>query len=208
MYVPDAFREDRSGTIVEFLRRHSFGLLVSQDGTRNLATHLPILFDIADGVLIGLTTHLARKNPQADRLAERPEVLAVFGGPHAYVSPAWYESEGMVPTWNYTAVQIAGVAETIRDPGTILDILHRTVETYESSIGGAWSLRTVPPDTVSRLAQDVVGLQISITGIEAAFKISQNKTPADRHGVIAGLRRSGGEHRELIGLMEAALPQG
>src|SRR5262245_51222170 len=122
MYVPPAFQESDRSKLFDFVEAHSFGLLVSQLDGQLFATHLPLLVDrhsAAQGRLVG---HVARANPQWRELADQ-QVLVVFSGPHAYVSPRWYEAENVVPTWNYVAVHAYGRCQLIDDPAALGDIL-------------------------------------------------------------------------------------
>src|ERR1700759_3803266 len=109
MYVPSHFAETDLATLHDFIERYSFGLLVSQVDGQPFGTHLPFLLDRSapHGTLIG---HMARANPHWQSLREQP-ALVVFAGPHAYISPTWYEAANVVPTWNYTAVHVSGHAE-------------------------------------------------------------------------------------------------
>ena len=115
MYVPTAFAETDEGKLHEFMQAYSFGLLVSTHGGEPFATHLPFLLDRNAGPHGTLVGHMARANPHWHDL-EGQTVLAVFSGPHAYISPTWYESENVVPTWNYVAVHAYGICRLVNDP--------------------------------------------------------------------------------------------
>src|SRR5258708_7170285 len=127
MYIPSAFAETDLATLHDFIQAHSFALLASHHDGQPLASHLPLLLDRATGVQGTLRGHMARANPQW-RQADGTEVLAVFLGPHAYVSPTWYEADDVVPTWNYVAVHAYGTLRLIDDREALLAIVGEMVE--------------------------------------------------------------------------------
>jgi transcriptional regulator len=195
MYIPPAFREDRQDVLHDLIRRHSFATLVSATGGALQATHLPFLLDATGGGRGTLRAHMARANPHWQSFASGDEVLVMFQGPHAFVSPAWYETELVVPTWNYVAVHAYGRPRLVEEPGAIRELLEATVRTYEgpAAAGGdaPWSLDRLPSKFVDQLAAAVVAFEIPIDRLEGKLKLGQNRTRADRRGAVAGLRRQG-----------------
>jgi transcriptional regulator len=135
MYIPAAFAERDLTRLHDFIERHSFGLLVSQVDALPFASHLPFLLDRTAGPHGALVGHMARANPQW-READGQTVLAIFSGPHAYISPTWYEAEQVVPTWNYTAVHAYGRVQIIEDESALLEIVQETIRLYERTIPG------------------------------------------------------------------------
>src|SRR6266480_1405054 len=130
MYIPAAFAEHDLNRLHDFIEQNSFGLLVSQVDGLPFASHLPFLLDRTAGPHGTLVGHMARANPHWRELAGQT-ALAVFSGPHAYVSPTWYEAENVVPTWNYVAVHASGRAAVVEDPSALLDIVQRSAAVYE-----------------------------------------------------------------------------
>lgn len=197
MYIPEAFRETRTEVLHDFVRRHSFGALVSQTEHGLVATHIPFLLDASRGELGTLRGHVARANDHWRALEEGGDVLVMFQGPHAYVSPAWYATPIAVPTWNYAVVHAYGRPRLIQDGPALRAILDDTVATFEAQMAYAWS----PPegDFVPTLMRQIVGIEIEITRLDGKFKLSQNRSQADRDGVAAGLRAQG----DPIGLQVA-----
>src|SRR5262249_9518591 len=122
MYIPAVFAEPDLTRLHDFIEQHSFGLLVSQVDGLPFATHLPFLLERTAGPHGTLVGHMARANPQW-REAGGQTALAIFSGPHVYISPTWYEAEQVVPTWNYTAVHVYGRVEVIDDEGALRDIV-------------------------------------------------------------------------------------
>ncbi|QEL14090.1 FMN-binding negative transcriptional regulator [Limnoglobus roseus] len=198
MYVPSSFAVPELDTLHAFIARHSFGLLVSNVGGESFATHLPFLLDRTAGPHGTLIGHLARANPHWREL-ERQLALAVFSGPHAYISPTWYEAEAVVPTWNYTAVHAYGRPQLIEDRATLLGILQQSVAVYERSMPRPWVLDE-PPAFLDKMLAQIVGFRIEIERLEGKFKLNQNH-PAERQQKVArALREQGGE--DALGVAE------
>ncbi|MBN8905900.1 FMN-binding negative transcriptional regulator [bacterium] len=205
MYVPPHFAETDPHALHDFIEAHSFGLLVSQIDGAPFATHLPFLLDRAAGPYGTLVGHVARTNPHWHELAARP-ALAVFSGPHAYVSPTWYEAENVVPTWNYVAVHATGRAELIEDRGALLEIARRSVEQYESGMPRPWRF-DAGTTFVDRLLSQIVGFRLTIEKLEGKWKLNQNHPAERRVKVIRSLEATGGADAVAIAAaMRRALP--
>jgi transcriptional regulator len=184
MYTPKAFALDDFEAQAGIIRNHPFGTLVTQGDDGLHATHLPFLLHLRDdgsGILAG---HMARQNPQLTQ-TDRP-VLVVFTGPHAYVSPRWYQTPNLVPTWNYVAVHVHGTMSLVADADATerhLDALIARFETGEPPI--------IPAETRAKLLPGIQAFEIAIARIEGKAKLSQNRLAADRKGVITGLLDEG-----------------
>jgi transcriptional regulator len=201
MYIPTAFQEGDEGKPLDFIERNSFGVLVSQADQEPFATHLPFLLDRAAGPRGHLIGHLARANPQW-RTAEGQSVLAIFSGPHAYISPSWYDADEVVPTWNYVAVHVYGTFRLIHDPDRLVEILRDFVNRYEAPLPRPWKF-----DPASAFAQKmmkaVVGFRVEISRIEGKWKLNQNRPEEQRQRVRATLRGFPDENSQAIArLME------
>lgn len=190
MYVPRHFQETDQQRMQALMRRHDFALLVAtrEDGTPE-AAHLPFL--VEDGGAHGtLVAHMARANPLWKLFHPGKQVLVTFQGPHGYISPSWYAEAGSVPTWNYAAVHAYGVARIVVDAARSRAILDTLVHTYESGFEKPW--RTTDHETVvNKMLPGIVAFEIPIDRIEGKWKLSQNKSAADRAGAIAALERAG-----------------
>ncbi len=207
MYVPPHFAVSDPATLHDFIERYSFGLLASRVGGEPFASHLPFLLDRAAGPHGTLLGHMARANPQWRDLAGQT-ALAVFAGPHAYISPTWYEAAPVVPTWNYTAVHATGRAELVEDRAALLDILRRSVAVYEAAMPRPWTFDATGPFT-DRLLPQIVGFRIEVERIEGKWKLNQNHPAERRAKVIRALRQRGGEDALGVAeLMEGMLPPG
>lgn len=189
MYIPPAFREEDLDTLHGLMRRHSFATLVTLDGSRPFATHLPLLLDPQRGPFGTLRGHVARANPQGRHLEGDEEVLAIFQGPHAYMSPSWYETALSVPTWNYVAVHAYGTPRLL-DAEETLVLLRDLVQEYESGFEQPWPF-DLPDEFTRKLLQAITGFEIEVTRLEGKQKLSQNRSEADRLGAESGLRTLG-----------------
>ncbi len=207
MYVPAHFDESDPGKLHDFIEQNSFGLLVSQVGGVPFATHLPFLLDRAAGQHGTLIGHMARANPHWKELGAQT-ALAVFSGPHAYISPTWYEAANVVPTWNYAAVHAIGPVERIEDHETLLQIVQQSVKVYETTMPRPWTLDT-SGSFVDRLLAQIVGFRIVIEKIEGKFKLNQNHPVERREKVIRALYERGDRDSQAIAaMMQTALSVG
>ncbi len=201
MYIPSAFQEADRDKLIEFIETHSFGVLVSSGQQPLFATHLPFLVEPHSGPRGCLVGHIAKANPHWRQLAEQP-ALVIFSGPHAYISPSWYHSDNVVPTWNYLAVHAHGKCALVEDRPGISRILQATVEKYERSMPAPW---TVASDTpfFERLAEMVVGIRIDIERLEGKWKLGQNHPPAMRENVARMLAGQGSDDSRAIARLMA-----
>lgn len=207
VYLPPAFTETRTEVLLAHIERHDFGLLVSHGAGGLIASQIPFLVARRDGALV-LQGHLARANPQAAELDGAGEALAIFEGPHAYISPSWYGAGPAVPTWNYAAVHAYGAARAIADPEWLRDLVRRLSERHEAREPRPWRMHDLPEAYVASMLNGIVGVEIAVERLEGKFKLSQNRPAADRPRVIAALdRRENAESRELAALMRGREPQ-
>lgn len=203
MYIPASFRMSDAAEIHAFMRLYSFATLVTRGEGGMTATHLPLLLDAEAGPHGTLLGHMARANPQWTGTAD--EALAIFTGPHAYVSPTWYECPGTVPTWNYVAVHAYGQLELVKDRVGVHDILTRTAGIYERRMPQPWSYDVADPE-IDRMLGAIVGFRIEISRLEGKAKLSQNHPEERRRKVVRALNAQGGENsRAIAELMEASL---
>lgn len=199
MYLPKHFEQTDERTLWEFIDEHAFGLLLTVVDGQPIASHLPFLANRAERLL---HCHVARANPQWLGLGASPRVLAIFAGPHGYISPTWYAEPG-VPTWNYAVVHARGAARIVDD----LEHTRRHVEAlaakFERGRATPWA-----PDYDTRRLGGIVGIEIRVDELEGKFKLSQNRSAADRAGVVAQLAATGGDNdAALAQLMTAAAPR-
>jgi len=207
MYLPEHFAEKDEARIAAVVRANSFATLVTIDGTQPFASHVPLVLQPASGPRGSLIGHVARANPQWRHFSNGAEVLAIFSGPHAYISPSWYQTPLMVPTWNYVAVHIYGIPRIVEDAAAFEEILRLTVQEYESGRPAPWR-DALPPEHKAAMMKAIVGFEIEIGRVEAKFKLSQNRKPEDIAGAVAALSQSENQtERELAALMKSQYEQ-
>jgi transcriptional regulator len=200
MYTPKHFEQTDQGALWDFVDAHSFGTLLTVADGRPFVSHLPFLADRAAGML---HCHVARANPHWGLLARAPQVLAVFAGPHGYVSPTWYAEPGGVPTWNYTVVHAHGEAAAVDDPERTRKHVEALAAKFERGRPAPWV-----PDYDTRRVTGIVGIDVRVAKLEGKFKLSQNRSDADRARVVAELAATGSdEDAALARLMTAAAPR-
>ena len=198
MYIPKYAESKDAAALHKFIEAHSFGMLATAAGGLE-ANHYPFLLDAPGGAL---WTHLARANPQAAALRGGAPCLAVFTGPHAYVSPAMYVKKLHVPTWNYTAVHARCEASLVEDDDAVEDILRRTVARFDDR----WKY-DLPADFTAQLRKAIVGVKLTIVGLEGKFKLSQNRDAEDYASTLAAFEaRPDDNSRELAAYMRKTSP--
>jgi len=196
MYVPEHFKEANPERISALIEGHPLGMLVTAPEGLPFASHLPFIFERpadSQGKLLG---HMARANPQWQHFSTDSEVLAVFQGPHAYVSPSWYSSPG-VPTWNYAVVHLRGTPRLIERESELEALVERLTHVYESRMPNPWK-PNLAGERRTKLLNMIVGFEIEITDIQGKFKLSQNRPPEDRRSVVEKLSRSDNQTEAAI----------
>ena len=187
MYIPEFNRVRDHADTVSFVKANPFAILVSASDNGPFATHIPILLREADNQTV-LHGHMAKANPHWELLQKGQESLAIFHGPHAYISPSLYESRESVPTWNYAAVHLYGEPTLFTDEESLRATLHRMINTFESSYMAQWS--ELSEQYQSRMMKHIVGFDIKVKRLEAKFKLSQNRTKGEQAQVIQSLNQS------------------
>ena len=208
MYVPSEFNEDRVEVLHQAMRDIAFGTLVTLGADGLIASHIPLLLEDEPAPLGTITGHLARANPQARPPAPDSEALAIFLGPHAYVTPSWYptraETGKVVPTWNYVAIHAHGRLRFIDDLGHTIAHLTKLTERREEKRAAPWAVSDAPADYIRGMARAVIGFELPIARLQGKWKMSQNRREEDRHGVIAGLEAQGDPQSAAIAAIMAA----
>jgi transcriptional regulator len=193
MYIPESFAIRDLNQLHDWIEAYSFASLVSAGGERLEATHLPLLLERGEGRFGTLVGHFAKANGQW-QAAAGAMTLAMFHGPHAYISPRWYDNPNLVPTWNYIAVHAYGRLELIDDLDATIALVRRMTQHYEASFDEPWQLQ-LDDDSLRKLAMQVVAFRLPIEWLEGKAKLSQNH-PAER------------QRRVIEGLIEQNLPAG
>jgi transcriptional regulator len=199
MYIPKHFEQPDERVLWDFIAEHSFGTLLTVVDGRPFASHLPFLSDRARRVL---HCHVARANPQWQHITAASPVLAIFAGPHGYISPTWYTEPG-VPTWNYAVVHARGEARSVDDRDHTRRHVEALAANFERGRAAPWT-----PEYDPRRLAGIVGIEIRVESLEGKFKLSQNRSAADRAGVVEQLMASGSDSdAALARLMIAAAPR-
>jgi transcriptional regulator len=194
MYLPKHFKEEDAEKVASFIDENAFGVLVTVFEGRPFASHIPFIYDRESQLLLG---HVARANPQWQHFSDDADVMVLFHGPHAYISPSWYAGPG-VPTWNYVAAHIYGSAQALDDPSRVKSIVERLTERYERNYEAPWV-----PTYDQGLLSAIVGIEIRIKEVQGKFKLSQNRSAVDRARVVSKLQGTGSERDSALAkLME------
>jgi len=211
VYEPPHFREDDPAALAALVRAHPLGLLVSAGSGGLLANPIPFLLDAAPAGTQAhgtLRAHLARPNPQWRDLAAVEECLCVFQGPQAYVTPSWYatkrETGRVVPTWNYATVQVWGRPRVVEDAGWLRRQIEDLTAAREAARPEPWAVSDAPEAFTEAQIRGIVGVEVAITRIAGKWKMSQNRSEADRAGVVAGLTGEGGPADPVAALVARA----
>jgi transcriptional regulator len=199
LYIPRLFHARDRVAVARLLHDHPFATLVTPSAPEPFVSHLPLLH-VADcephGTLLG---HFARANPHAGGAGGR-ESIAIFHGPHAYVSPTWYaEPAAAVPTWNYAVVHAHGTLELARDAAETRAILDALIHRFESSRPAPWQ-PGLDRAQLDAMVAVIVGFRMKVRRLDAKFKLSQNRTPVDRARVASALAAEG--HAEALATAE------
>jgi transcriptional regulator len=181
MYTPKHNREEDREKLYAFMRAYGFAALVTVKDEVARATHLPFMVETVEE-RVELYAHMARANDQWRDFSDGRESLVIFQGPHAYVSPGHYETAHNVPTWNYVAVHLYGKARILEKEEEKLQILERLIGEHDEDYLRRW--RELPRDFIHSKLSGIVAFRIDATRIEARFKLSQDRTPAERRNII------------------------
>jgi transcriptional regulator len=196
MYLPPHFREERPEVLRALMRAHPLATLVTLAGGGLVANHLPLLYDPEPGEFGTLRGHVARANPLWREHPPGAEVLAVFTGPDAYISPSWYPSKDAtrkaVPTWNYAAVHAWGPFTVKDDAVWLRQHVEQLTDSQEAGRRHRWRVTDAPDDYIAGMVKAIVGFEIPVRRLQGKWKMSQNRPPEDRAGVVAALREAPG----------------
>jgi transcriptional regulator len=195
MYIPAAFDVSEERILESFMDRYAFATLITSSACL-IASHIPIMLRRRQGrrFLIG---HVARANDQW-RAFDGSEALAIFHGPHAYISPTWYATAPAVPTWNYAAVHVYGKPAASEDREFTKAALLELVARYERSRVNPWRTESLGADSFDKLASAIVAFEMPIDRVEGKFKLGQNRSREDRLGMLAGLEGEGTSDADLL----------
>jgi transcriptional regulator len=200
MYVPKVFAVDDLVQLQDFIEEFNFATLITHRDGELTASHIPFLLDRGVQPYGMLRAHVAIRNPQLEDLRSGSQALVIFQGPHTYISPSWYVKPANVPTWNYTVVHAYGVPK-ILDQAAMVALLKDLVGKHEKSFERPWDFDPNDP-FMQKQFPEIAGFEIQIEKLQGKFKLNQNRTAADRAGVIETLSASEDPaQRAVAGLM-------
>ncbi len=201
MYLPKSFEQTDLPTLHNLMEEYNFATLVSQQQGQPIASHLPFLLDRQAGQFGTLKAHMAQANPQW-RSFEDGEVLVIFQGPHAYISPSWYEVSPSVPTWNYAIIHAYGRAKPLADAAALHDMMGSLVDRHESGLDQPWSMAGLSEQYTQNMLAAIVAFEIEITRLEGKFKLNQNRSETDQQQVAAELAKGDPLARHTAAMMQ------
>lgn len=211
MYQPPHNREDRPEVIHRLIRENPLGLLISAGAGGLLANPVPFVLNVGPAQAAVLECHLAIANPQWRDFEGGGPALVVFQGPQAYVTPTWYpakrEHGKVVPTWNYVVAQARGTAYTVDDPAWLSRHLNELTDHNEAKLPQPWKVSDAPDAYIAAQSKGIKGVRIVVDELVGKWKLSQNRSRADREGVVQGLRELGGEGVEVSAIMAQRLAE-
>ena len=193
MYLPKAFEQHDPERLRHFIRSYPLGTLVTATPSGLDANHIPLLVAETAGAAATLHGHIARANPLWREAVPDAAALVIFQGPDSFISPSWYpskrENARVVPTWNYAVVHVHGVLRFVDDPAWVRSHVEALTREHEGKRDPPWAVTDAPAEFVDKMVSAVVGIEISITRWYGKWKVSQNRSAADRVGVVEGLER-------------------
>lgn len=199
MYIPALNRVDDRQAINAFIHAHSFATLITTGGSGMEASHLPVLFDEGANIL---RSHMARANQQWKQFNDGAEVVCIFHGPHAYISPSWYQDQHTVPTWNYAVAHVYGKPSLVGE-AELNQIVLDTTAKFESAMPAPWKM-PLSEQEIAGMLKAIVGFRIAITRVETKFKLGQNRSSEDQAKMVSNLLAAPDEESRALGRFIAA----
>ena len=196
MYIPKVFKNEDEKEILEFIKNNSFAILIAQGQNKILASHIPLELSVDKTANRILTGHVSRANEVWRDFKNTTEVLVIFSGTHSYISSSWYDHEN-VPTWNYIAVHVYGSIKIIEGQ-ELLDSLKSLVDKYEQKSACPVSVDSMTPEFINREIKGIVGFEILITDIQAAYKLSQNRDEKNYSNIVNELTKTDNDNSKEV----------
>jgi transcriptional regulator len=197
MYSPSYNRLEDRAELLAFMRANNFPVLVTGTGGTLHASHLPVMIGSTEPLVLDM--HMARNNPQWNEFFDDQEVMVVFSGPHAYVSPRWYEDKERVPTWNYAAVHVYGLPKVLSDPKAKHENQRRLVAAMDPQWLPAFD--RLSDKYVTMMLEGIVNFEIAVTRVETRWKLSQNRSRREMELIAAQLDKSGDSLEKALGAL-------
>jgi len=189
LYIPKAHLVEDRKFLQDFMDEFAFIDLVTASPTPRI-THVPVLLDRMAGSLGTIRGHISKQNEQTSAFDHKQEAVAVFRGPSGYISPAWYAARSGFPTWNFAAVHATGKLTAVTEPKALRALLLKLVDKFETYEGTGYDITQVPDSQVEASLARAVGFEMQIERLEGKFKLGQERSPADREGILANLPKA------------------
>ncbi len=196
LYIPKAHLVEDRKLLHDFMDQHRFIELVTSSPTLRI-THIPVILDRTAGTYGRILGHVSRQNPQSQAFDGSHAAVAVFRGPHGYISPTWFAKTDVVPTWNFAVVHAAGRPKTITDKAALHDMLARLIDSFEKYQGADYDFSKLPEGYVSSLMEGLVGFEMLLESLEGKFKLGQSWSEQDKKSVLEHLRQPAWRERSL-----------
>jgi transcriptional regulator len=208
LYLPAQFKEERTEVLHALMREHPFATLVTLSESGLVANHIPMKMHAEPAPFGVLRGHVARANPVWKEARPDVEALAIFQGPHTYISPSLYPTKQttgeVVPTWNYVVVQARGTLRFIQEASWLRDFVSTLTDQHESPRAQPWKMTDAPEPYLEKMLQMIVGFELAVSAISGKWKLGQNRTLADRLGLAQGLQQSQDTDAQELGSLLAA----
>jgi transcriptional regulator len=201
LYIPQAHLVEDRKLLDDFMEEFAFVDLVTSYPALRI-THIPVLIDRSAGPYGTIHGHISRQNEQAKAFDGNQEAVIVFRGPQGYISPTWYETAQAVPTWNFAVVHATGRLRPVTEPNALHAFLSRLIEKFEKYQGTDYDFSKLPDSYVNGMLPNIIGFQMQIELLEGKFKLGQERSEADRQGILKNLQKARGE-RSLHDLTES-----
>jgi transcriptional regulator len=204
MYVPSHFEESRTEVLHQLIREYGYGMLVTLGADGLEANHIPFEIDPQAGPFGTLRAHVARSNPMWREFSTEVDALVVFQGAQSYVTPSWYQTKQengkVVPTYNYMVAHAYGQMRIIEDVAWLRALVERLTDRYEATRPVPWKVGDAPDDFIEKMLSAIVGIEIPLNKLIGKWKVSQNRSAADRAGVVAGLWQIGDDNASAMAI--------
>lgn len=200
MYNLPYFKEKDAAVVKQFMRHHPFITLCGADAAgKPIATHIPVLIEERDNQLF-LRGHIMRNTDHHKAFMENSQVLAIFAGPHTYVSASWYNNPQQGSTWNYMTVQAKGMVQFL-DEAALLKLLHDLTAHFENNEDSPALFNHIPDDYIQRMTKAIVAIEIAVLEMDNVFKLSQNRDEPSYHNIIEKLQQNDEHARQIASEM-------
>jgi transcriptional regulator len=201
LYIPKAHLVEDRNILHDFIDEHPFIELITSLPNLRI-THVPVILDRGAGAYGRILGHISRQNPQSQALDGRHTAVAVFRGPHGYISPTWFEKKDGVPTWNFAVVHASGRPAAITERNALHDLLARLIDSFEKYQGSGYDFSRLTEAYVSSLMEGIIGFEMHIEALEGKFKLGQSWSNKDRQSALAQLRRAASREPSLSDFSE------